>query len=195
MVRNDDRRARLADAGIRVLAERGARGLTHRAVDELAGVPRGTASNYFRSRDELIAGLIERIETRITPDPVLHAELAGQPPTRDLFAAYLRDIVSRLTAHPEVTLAMFELRLEAARRPEVAERMGVWLRGNFEGDVAFNAAAGLPGGRAEIALFHYAIDGLLFDRLTLPIDPATPSADVVSTLVAALLPAGDGPAA
>ncbi len=187
MARNDGRRAQLADAGIRVLAERGARGLTHRAVDEVAGVPRGTASNYFSSRDELIAGLIARIEARITPDPAVHGDLAGRAPTTELFAAYLRDIVARLTAHPEVTLAMFELRLEAARRPEVAERMGAWLRANFEGDVAFNAAAGLPGGRAEIALVHYAIDGLLFDRLTSPIDPATPSDDVIDALVAGLL--------
>lgn len=187
MARNDDRRAWLADAGITVLADRGARGLTHRAVDEAAGVPRGTSSNYFLSRDDLIAGLIERIEARLTPDPATHAELAGQAPTRDLFAAYLRDIVARLTEQREVTLAMFELRLEGARRPEVAARMGTWLRGNFEGDVAFNAAAGLPGGRAEIALFHYAIDGLVFDRLTLPIDPETATDEVVSTLVAGLL--------
>jgi hypothetical protein len=46
----------------------------------------------------------------------------------------------------------------------------------------------LPGGAAEVALFHYAIDGLLFDRLTTSIDPATPTDEVVDRLVAGLLP-------
>ena len=39
MARNDDRRRALADAGLEVLADAGARGLTHRAVDRAAGVP------------------------------------------------------------------------------------------------------------------------------------------------------------
>ena len=37
-------------------------------------------------------------------------------------------------------------------------------------DVAFNNASGLPGGRTEIALFHYALDGLMLDHITAPID-------------------------
>lgn len=48
--------------------------------------------------------------------------------------------------------------------------------------------AGLPGGHREIALFHYAIEGLVFDRLTSPIDPATPTDEIVDALVEALLP-------
>ena len=40
------RRAELADAALRVVAREGSRGLTHRAVDEEAGVPTGTASLF-----------------------------------------------------------------------------------------------------------------------------------------------------
>jgi hypothetical protein len=117
----------------------------------------------------------------------VHAGLAGQPPSRELFAAYIRDIVARLTAEPDVTLALFELRLEAARRPELRETVGEWLRTGFAGDVEFNRTAGLPGGPAEIALFHYAIDGLLLDRLTTSIDPGTPTDEVVDRLVFGLI--------
>ena len=74
MVRNDERRSALADAGIRVLADEGARGLTHRAVDAAAGTPRGTASNYFPSRDELIAAL-----TAVGVEKIVHAALRGRP--------------------------------------------------------------------------------------------------------------------
>lgn len=188
MPRNDDRRRALADAGLAVLAREGARGLTHRAVDAEAGVPVGTSSNYFRSREVLVRALVERIGERLAPDPAVTADLASQPPSRALFADYIRDIVRRLTAEREVTLALFELRLEAARRPELRETMAAWQRDGFAADVAFNAAVGLPGGAREIALFHYAIDGLLLDRLTTSIDPGTPTDEVVDALVAGLLP-------
>lgn len=190
MVRNDDRRRDLADAGLGVLAREGARGLTHRAVDQAAGVPTGTASNYFRTRDLLVAALVERIGQRLAPDPATLEQLAARRPDRALFADYIRDIVRRLSTERDVTLALFELRLEAARRPEVAVVMGEWIRGGFAGDVAFNEQAGLPGGAPEVALFHYAIDGLLLDRLTLSIDPGTPTDEVVDALVEGLLSPG-----
>lgn len=188
MAKNEERRRQLADAGLRVLAGEGSRGLTHRAVDAAAGVPTGTASNYFRSREALIAGLMERIGERLAPSAEDLERRGRATPSRALFAAYLRDIVRRLSTEREVTIALFELRLESLRRPELAEVLGAWRRAGFEGDVAFNTGAGLPGGRREIALFHYAIDGLLFDRFGTPIDPETSTDDVIDALVDGLLP-------
>lgn len=188
MARNDARRNALADAGISVLAREGARGLTHRAIDDEADVPKGTTSNYFRSRDALVAGLFERIGQRLAPTPEDLALRADQPPSRALFAEYLRDIVRRLTSEPDVTRALFELRLDSSRRPDLAAVLAPWLRAGFDADVAFNESMGLPGGRREVALFHYAIDGLLFDQLTTPIDPEIPVGEVVDALVAGLLP-------
>ena len=187
MVKNDSRRRTIADAGITVLAREGSRGLTHRAIDAVAQVPTGTTSNYFRSRDALIEGLVDRIGERLAPTPEDLERRSAAAPGAALFADYVRDIVRRLTADRDVTLALFELRLEGGRRPEVAAVLGAWQRAGFEGDVAFNTAAGLPGGRREIALFHYAIDGLLLDRLTTPIDPDTPTDDVIDDLVAGLI--------
>uniref|UniRef100_UPI0004C8F72E TetR/AcrR family transcriptional regulator n=1 Tax=Streptomyces sp. NRRL S-237 TaxID=1463895 RepID=UPI0004C8F72E len=57
---NQDRRDRLRDAAIAVLAREGGRGLTHRAVDSAAAVPTGTAKNYFPSRDALLRAAAER---------------------------------------------------------------------------------------------------------------------------------------
>lgn len=188
MAKNSTRRSALADAGIAVLAREGSRGLTHRAVDDEAGVPTGTTSNYFRSRDALVAGLFERIGERLAPTPDDLERRAAQKPDRALFADYLRDIVRRLSADADVTRALFELRLESGRRPELAALLGPWLRAGFEADVEFNRSAGLPGGPQEIALFHYAIDGLLLDRLTTPVDPDIATDDVIDALVAGLLP-------
>ncbi|MFB8188777.1 TetR/AcrR family transcriptional regulator [Microbacterium sp. NPDC055988] len=187
MVKNDSRRRTIADAGLTVLAREGSRGLTHRAVDIAAQVPTGTTSNYFRSRDALIEGLVERIGERLAPTPDDMERRATATPGPALFADYIRDIVRRLTEDRDVTLALFELRLEGGRRPEIAAVLGAWQRAGFDGDVAFNTEAGLPGGRREIALFHYAIDGLLLDRLTSPIDPDTSTDEVIDDLVAGLI--------
>lgn len=187
MAKNDARRSALADAGITVLAREGSRGLTHRAIDAEAGVPLGTTSNYFRSRELLIAGLVERIGIRLAPTAEDLAARESAPPTRELFADYVRDIVRRLVTHREVTLALFELRLEVARRPELMPAFRDWQRAAFDADVAFNEAAGLPAGRREIALFHYALEGLVFDRLTSPLDPETGTDEIVDALVAGLI--------
>lgn len=166
MPSNPSRRAALADAGLRVLAASGARGLTHRAVDAEAGVPTGTASNYFRSRDALLGALGERIFERLTPGPDRLDPLAAEQPSVALFAAYVRDVAERVLGAPELTLALLELRLESTRRPALAAILGRTLATGFAADVAFHLARGLPGGPREVELLHYAIDGLVLDRLT-----------------------------
>jgi transcriptional regulator, TetR family len=46
---------------------------------------------------------------------------------------------------------------------------------------------GLPGQPADITLFHYALDGLLLDQLTVPVDETVNPNDVVSVLAHRLL--------
>jgi AcrR family transcriptional regulator len=59
--RNTRRRNALADAAIEVLGSAGMHKLSHRAVDERAGLPAGTAANYFPRRDDLLAAAAERV--------------------------------------------------------------------------------------------------------------------------------------
>ena len=164
--RNPERRAQLADAGLAVLAESGARGLTHRAVDATAGLPAGTASNYFRTRDALLGALGERIFERLAPDDAVLAPLAERERSVDLVVDYVRYIVERLLGRPELSLALFELRLEAARNPALNEILSRTLQQGFDTDVSFHVQAGLPGGAEEVRMLHFAIEGLVLDQLT-----------------------------
>lgn len=182
MAKNPGRRALLADAGLRVLASSGMRGLTHRAVDLEARVPQGTASNYFPTRDALLTALGERIMERFAPDEAVLAELGRRPPSLDLLVDYLRYILQRTAGQPDLTRALLELRLEAVRRPGLARTLGRILRGGYRDDVAFHEAAGLPGGAFEIALLHYAMDGLLLDLLTVSIGAGLNPDQVVTAL-------------
>lgn len=187
MVANPERRAQLADAGLRVLASAGTRGLTHRAVDREAEAPEGTAANYFRTRDELLGALGERVFERIAPDPERLEQLAARTPGIELATDYVRYIVERTAAAPDLMRALFELRIEATRRPGLAQILRATLTSGYRGDVDYNAQAGLPGGAKEIAMLHYALDGLLFDQLTTSIDAGFPLDEVVTELVHRIL--------
>ena len=57
----DGRRRDLCDAAIQLLADDGAKGLSHLKVDRKAGVPDGTTSFYFRTRSALLRAVAERL--------------------------------------------------------------------------------------------------------------------------------------
>ncbi len=61
-------RARALNAAIDLLGTGGLRALTHARVDERAGLPRGSTSNYFRTRAALLTGVIDWMVEREMPD-------------------------------------------------------------------------------------------------------------------------------
>jgi hypothetical protein len=83
------RSRQVSDAAIAVLAEHGARGLTHRAVDQAAGLPPGTTSNYARTRSALLALTLARIAELDAADGVAGADRpAGPGPADPMLAAF-----------------------------------------------------------------------------------------------------------
>lgn len=108
------RRRQIADAAIEVLGTEGSRGLTHRAVDEAAGLPPGSTSNYFRTRDSLLEAAAHR-----------HAELDMPAVTDEQAKMMILAALDRIMADEArfALVARFELTLEAARRPSLAPVM------------------------------------------------------------------------
>lgn len=169
MVRNPERRTALVDAAIEVLARDGARGLTFRAVDAQAGVPTGTASNYFTSRDDLFTQAGGRIHLRMAPDPADVTEVIGSAaPSRELVAELLRWLMRRMTRERTGYLAMLELRLEATRRPALQRELTRAVRAEFEENLSFHLDAGMPGDADTVLVLYLAMTGVLLEHLTLP---------------------------
>ncbi|WP_261956290.1 TetR/AcrR family transcriptional regulator [Streptomyces nigrescens] len=191
MVRNPERRAALVDAAIEVLARDGARGLTFRAVDAAAGVPGGTASNYFSNRDDLLAQVTGQIHQRIAPDPDEVAEVMAAPRDRALVADLMRWINRRVTENRTGYLAMLELRLEATRRPELQAELTRVMRATLDDDIGFHLESGLPGDRTAVLLTYLAMTGLMLEQLTLP---GVVPAEETDGLIAALVDRTIGPA-
>ncbi|WP_432993583.1 TetR/AcrR family transcriptional regulator [Dactylosporangium sp. CA-233914] len=171
MRQNPGRRAALLDAAIEVLAREGSRGLTFRAVDTQAGVPAGTASNYFAGRDELIDQVGGRVYERLRPSD---AQLAAARGERADLVALTRDVVARLLAFPSGYLALVELRLEAMRRPRLRSTLTGMIKADLDADVAFHRETAHPGDATTVRLLYLAVNWLVLERLTLP-DVFTPA--------------------
>ncbi|WP_037367370.1 TetR/AcrR family transcriptional regulator [Amycolatopsis orientalis] len=163
--RNDQRRAALVDAAIEVLAREGARGLTFRAVDGEAGVPAGTASNYFANRDELFTQAGARVYERLQPEDDTLPPGIGD---RESYAQLMRELVSRVAAFRTGYLALLELRLEATRRPELRRVLTERVRADVDANVAYHEASGLPGDATAVKLLILALNWLIVEQLTLP---------------------------
>lgn len=112
------RREEVLEAAISVLAESGTRGLTHGATDRVAGVPRGTTSNYFRTRDALLQGIVRALN-EVFIDGIARNEV---PRDRDELVARLAAGVEHAT-DPELPngIAFFMLNYEAATNSEIAD--------------------------------------------------------------------------
>ncbi|MFF3444894.1 TetR/AcrR family transcriptional regulator [Streptosporangium sp. NPDC002721] len=168
MRQNPARRAALLDGAIAVLAREGARGLTQRAVDKEAGVPVGTASNYFRNRDDLLVQAGARVYERLRPDEDVLAEMFGRARDAASYGEMLRGSVGRIAAFRAGHLALLELRLEATRRPELRTLLTERVRADIDENVARHEAAGLPGGATAVLLMYLAMNWLIVEQLTLP---------------------------
>ncbi|MER7465913.1 TetR family transcriptional regulator [Streptomyces sp. NPDC097981] len=182
MRQNPERRAALLDAAIEVLAREGSRGLTLRAVDTEAGVPAGTASNYFANRAQLLVQILHRSRERLVPDP---SDLAGPLDTKVL----LGQLLERMRRERSVHIAMLELRLEGIRRPELQAELTAFQGAELETNVAWHLEAGLPGDRQGVVLLYLAMLGLIVDDLTVPALLAPHSVEgLIETMVERLLP-------
>ncbi|AMW09184.1 TetR family transcriptional regulator [Streptomyces qaidamensis] len=109
----------VADTALALLAERGMRGLTHRAVDEAAGLPQGSTSNLARTRQALLELAVRRLADREARVLALHEMPdpgAGPGPLADALALATH---RAMTGYRALTLARYELALEATRRPEL----------------------------------------------------------------------------
>ncbi|MER5435320.1 TetR/AcrR family transcriptional regulator [Streptomyces sp. NPDC002588] len=177
----------VADAALALLAERGMRGLTHRAVDEAAGLAQGSTSNLARTREALLGLAVRRLAEREARVLALD-EMPDPAGGLDTLAGALALAVHRsLTGHRELLVARYELALEATRRPGLRafyDATGAVFRDRL---TALAAAAGSPDpARHALSLVAWA-DGLMFACVAGSFSARTPDLDEVRTGLRELL--------
>ncbi|MEV0460323.1 TetR/AcrR family transcriptional regulator [Catellatospora methionotrophica] len=193
---NEQRRASLADAAIALLVESGVHGVTHRAVDHRAGLPAGTASNYFRTREALLVATARRVieqhradmaQAARDHDPSAGHGAAADDRTRaiDLITGSLLLSAGR---HRTRYLAIFELRLEGLRRPALAAAIDDLSAAMADFTGGHHAEVGLPIPPAAIPPMLVMYGGALFALVTGPAELVTPEA--VRPLAVAIVDGG-----
>ncbi|MET0714779.1 MAG: TetR family transcriptional regulator, partial [Mycetocola sp.] len=124
-------RTRALDAAIELVGTEGLRALTHVRVDDRATLPRGSTSNYFRTRAALLAGVVERIIDRELPQVEAAEEL---PAAADDLVDVLCALLDATTGPGRtLTTARLVVFLEASNDPDLREALA-------RGRVAMEAA-------------------------------------------------------
>ncbi|MFE5294568.1 TetR/AcrR family transcriptional regulator [Isoptericola sp. NPDC056618] len=208
---NPERRRALTDAAVALLVDAGVHGVSHRSVERAAGLPAGTAANYFRGREELLVATAERIVELHLADAraATEASVAAAPlgagraahrdetaaraetleRTTDLIAASLLDAATR---HRDRYLAIAELQLEARRRPALAAALAGLATQASDLTAAMHADTGLDVDPAAVPTLILLYGGALLTLVTgaVPVDAATTRRLARAMVHGSLAPAG-----
>ncbi|WP_436786897.1 TetR/AcrR family transcriptional regulator [Yinghuangia sp. YIM S10712] len=163
------RRVQLLDAAIRVIAAHGLRGLTHRAVQQEAGLPHGSVTYYFKTRDQLVFGVIDRlteleraqageVADELLRTMAVHPFEPDYPRIAELTRAWW-------TSSRDRQVARYELQLEGKREPRIHEAMqkAATEFGKLTELVALATGSANAADDGEVLLAY--IDGLMFHYL------------------------------
>jgi DNA-binding transcriptional regulator YbjK len=161
--RGEERRERILRATLTVIGRGGIGAVTHRSVAREAGVPLGSLTYWFGTKDDLlrealrrfVAGEAERLRG-------VAAELgAGATPAE--IAQRFATVLEAETGPEQI--AQFELYLEAARNPALAEIARESFRAYEEVAIAALRAAGVQDPERVAPLFVSLTDGLGLRRI------------------------------
>lgn len=169
-----DRRTALLEATLQLIGEGGLGAVTHRAVERVAGLPHGSTTYYFKTRQQLLEAAVGRLLEidRARGDEIVHAisrTLATRRPLGELdLDAIAAAIVAWLESDRTYQLARYELFVESARRPELRAAMMAGAESFLRILEPIVVAAGSqdPPRDARIALAM--ANGLMLEQLARP---------------------------
>jgi DNA-binding transcriptional regulator YbjK len=164
------RRRQLLDAALHVIADQGLKGLTHRAVDRHAGLPEGSCSAYWRTRNALQAALTEYVAASLLADVdglTEQIRVCGPDDEQASVAATL-ELFLRWLDQRELLVARLELTMAATRDPELSQLLADH-RARLIGIVEeIMTAAGKEHGEARAEALVASYDGILLAALLQP---------------------------
>lgn len=176
---DNERRLLLLDSTLRLIAAGGTDAVSHRSVADLAGVPLGSTTYWFASRQEMLREALEQFAR--DEIEAIRERLAGVLGRRlsrrrlvDEFAAHL---LAQLGEDRWRTMAQYALLQEAARDPGLERVCREWTAAWEQALVEVFSSLGARSPELEARMFLAMLDGLLIDEL------ATPSDEVERTVI------------
>jgi DNA-binding transcriptional regulator YbjK len=187
MPANPERRNQILDAAIDILCDDGVGGLTHRQADTRAGVPAGTTSNYFRTRQALLEATAARtVELHWQRVEMLQSVIG--PISRDALKALMIRMLDPDDQFRRWTLARFELFMESTRREELRPLMKELQAAAVKSATLMFEAAGFTPTPERIDELSRVLNGFVFSNLTVAPEPGSQDpAGLVERLLGAFL--------
>jgi DNA-binding transcriptional regulator YbjK len=161
--RGEERIDEILRATLEVIRREGLGAVTHRTISDASGVPLGSLTYYFATKQELLRAALrlyvaeDVARLRATAEELVEAGAGGE------------EVVARFAAVLEAEqtggVAQFDLYLEASRDPVLRETAIESLRAYAEVAELGLRAAGVPEPEDAAAVIVATIDGLGLHRL------------------------------
>ena len=175
---NPQRRTLILDAAIDILNDVGVGGVTHRQVDERAGLPPGTTSNYFRTRLALLEATAGRVVELHWRNVAALQGLGGSTGDRQALVTLMGALISSPDpAVRRLLIARYELSLEATRRPELRPFMDEMAAAAMTSARSVLRWGGIDASDEQLARVSRMLNGLAFSQLTVS-QSAQPAGDI-----------------
>ncbi|MCX2933177.1 TetR family transcriptional regulator [Mycobacterium sp. CVI_P3] len=185
---NPERRTAILDTAIDIVVDVGIGGLTHRQIDERAGLPAGTTSNYFRTR----LALLEATATHVVDLHWRHVEALQSALPSPMNRASVAALMTRMVADPDEAarrrhLARFELFIEATRRPELRPFLHELQHAAMKTAGLILASAGIEASAEQVDQLTRLLNGLTFSNLTIDQPDGNDPAGLIDRILDAVL--------
>ncbi|MFS0723780.1 TetR/AcrR family transcriptional regulator [Paenibacillus sp. 1P07SE] len=166
---DNDKRERIIQAALKVLAERGYDEASTKEIAREAGVAQGLISYYFSGKDLLFAEVFRRESDRYCESMSFLKHQEPRPLTPDTIRAALEKPKSRADENPEYIRLRYELYALGLRNPAVSGSIkDTLLRKRQHLAGLIEAVAGLPEEQARqlSPILMSVLDGLGLQRLS-----------------------------
>lgn len=145
-------------ATVTIVAQKGLRGLTHRAVASEAGVALGLVSHHFGTRDALVEAAADYVL-----QPLLElSRFTGN--TEDLPSMF-DSVVDSLETEPDYVVFTYEVVVESYRRPEIRPAIQRLISTMREAMLNELRAHGLSASQEISDVAASALEGILLHAL------------------------------
>ncbi|HKU29829.1 MAG TPA: TetR family transcriptional regulator [Arthrobacter sp.] len=148
----------LLAATVHVVARKGLRGLTYRAVAEIAGVNNSLVAHHFGSRDALIEAALDWSVNR----SIGLSGLENLPANEEEFCGRLMALIRE---NPDIQTFQYEMILEARRRPELAPAVRRLYKSYISAISAGLGHLGISGDTGVAQAAFAALDGLVLQLI------------------------------
>lgn len=168
--RGTERRLLLLRTTLQLIATEGIDAVSHRSVAERAGVPLGSTTYWFDSRQDMLRQALEYFaEVELdTMRERLAAVLGKRLSRRRLVDEFTAHMVTQIGNERWSAMSQYALLNEAARQPELEEVCREWNQAWRELLAEVFASLGAPKPELEATMFLAMLDGLLLAQLAVP---------------------------